>query len=97
MRSLAIDYTFDPNVLSPDYQNQYEFGSAFMVAPFESSKEYGRIYFPEGTWYDLYTDSLQAGKQAKVVPLNLNKLPVYVKGGSIIPMQSLVQFCLLRG
>jgi len=96
MRSLAIDYTFDPNVLSPDYQNQYEFGSAFMVAPCESSKEYGRIYFPEGAWYDLYTDSLQAGKQAKVVSLNLNKLPVYVKGGSIIPMQSLVQSTAIK-
>lgn len=96
MRSLAIGYTFDPNALSVDYQNQYEFGSAFMVAPFESSKEYGKIYFPEGTWYDLYTDSLQAGKQAKVVPLNLNKLPVYVKGGSIVPMQSLVQSTAIK-
>lgn len=91
MRSLAMDYTFDPNVLSPEFQNQYQFGRAFMVAPFESSKEYGKIYFPEGTWYDLYNDSVQAGQQAKVVPLSLNKLPVYVKGGSIIPMQSLVQ------
>ena len=91
MRSLAINYTFDPKILLPDYQNQYEFGSAFMVAPFESDKDYGKIYFPEGTWYDLYNGSVENGKQAKVVPLNISKLPVYVKGGSIIPMQSLVQ------
>lgn len=91
MRSLAINYTFDPKILLPDYQNQYEFGSAFMVAPFESNKDYGKIYFPEGTWYDMYTDSVQTGRQAKVVPLNINKLQVYIKGASIIPMQSLVQ------
>jgi alpha-glucosidase len=91
MRSLAINYTFDPKVLYPDYQNQYEFGDAFMVAPFESGKDYGKIYFPEGTWYDLYTDSVQSGMQNKVIQLNINKLPVYVKGSSIIPMQSLVQ------
>jgi len=91
MRSLAINYTFDPKILLPDYQNQYEFGNAFMVAPFESDKDYGKIYFPEGTWYDLYNGSVENGKQAKVVPLNISKLPVYVKGGSIIPMQSLVQ------
>jgi len=91
MRSLAINYTFDPKVLYADYQNQYEFGDAFMVAPFESEKDYGKIYFPEGIWYDLYTDSVQAGKQNKVIPLNISKLPVYVKGSSIIPMQSLVQ------
>jgi len=88
---LAINYTFDPKILYPDYQNQYEFGDAFMVAPFESGKDYGKIYFPEGTWYDLYTDSVQSGMENKVIQLNINKLPVYVKGSSIIPMQSLVQ------
>ena len=62
-----------------------------MVAPFESTKDYGKIYFPEGTWYDLYNGSQEAGKTEKIVPLSLNKLPVYVKGGSIIPMQSLIQ------
>ena len=41
MRSLAINYTFDPKVISTEYQNQYQFGSAFMVAPFESGKDYG--------------------------------------------------------
>ncbi len=91
MRSLAIDYTFDPKVLWADYQNQYEFGNGIMIAPFESTKDYGKIYFPEGTWYDLYNGSQENGKQEKIVPLSLNKLPVYVKGGSIIPMQSLVQ------
>jgi alpha-glucosidase len=91
MRSLVINYTHDPKVLLPDYQNQYEFGSAFMVAPFESGKDYGKIYFPEGVWYDLYTGALETGKQSKVISLDISKLPVYVKGGSIIPMQSLVQ------
>ena len=91
MRSLAINYTFDPKILLPDYQNQYEFGGAFMVAPFESEKDYGKIYFPEGTWYDMYTGEVETGKQAKIIQLNINKLQIYVKGGSIIPMQSLVQ------
>jgi alpha-glucosidase len=91
MRSLVINYTHDPKVLLPDYQNQYEFGNAFMVAPFESGKDYGKIYFPEGVWYDLYTGALETGKQSKVISLDISKLHVYVKGGSIIPMQSLVQ------
>ena len=91
MRSLAINYTFDPNVLNTTYQNQYEFGNAFMVAPFESTKDFGKVYFPKGEWYDLYNDSKLNGKQEKIVPLSVNKLAVYVKGGSIIPMQSLVQ------
>lgn len=91
MRSLAINYTFDAKVLDAAYQNQYEFGDAFMVAPFESTKEYGKIYFPAGSWYDLYNGSVEKGGQEKIVPLKFSKLPVYVKGGSIIPMQSLIQ------
>jgi alpha-glucosidase len=91
MRSLAIDYTFDPKVLDAAYQNQFEFGDAFMVAPFESTKDYGKIYFPQGTWYELYTGAKEVGGSTKTVDLNINKLPVYVKGGSIIPMQSLTQ------
>jgi alpha-glucosidase len=96
MRSLAINYTFDPKILLPDYQNQYEFGDAFMVAPFESEKDFGKVYFPEGTWYDLYTGEVESGKQARIVQLNINKLQVYVKGGSIIPMQSLVQSTAIK-
>ena len=91
MRSLVIDNTFDENVLKVDFQNQYKFGEAFLVAPFESGKEYGKVYFPEGNWYNLYNDNVETGGTAKLEPLSIDKLPVYVKGGSIIPMQSLTQ------
>lgn len=91
MRSLAINYTFDPKVMSTEFQNQYEFGKALMIAPFESGKDYGKVYFPQGTWYDLYSGSKEIGQQEKVIPLSIDRLPVFVKGGSIIPMQSLVQ------
>ncbi|RYF51603.1 MAG: glycoside hydrolase family 31 protein, partial [Cytophagaceae bacterium] len=91
MRSLAIDYSFNNKIYQPAYQNQYLFGKAFLVSPFESTKEFGKIYLPEGTWYDLYTDEKVKGDQELVKPLSVSRLPVYVKGGSIIPMQSLVQ------
>jgi alpha-glucosidase len=91
MRSLAIDYTHDANIYDPRYQNQFLFGKGILVAPFESTKEFGEIYFPEGKWYSLYTDELQAGSQKKIFQLSMQQLPVFVKGGSIIPMQTLVQ------
>lgn len=91
MRTLAIDYTFDPKVYDWQFQNQYFFGPALMVTPFESGKEFGKVYLPKGKWYDLYNDATTAGGQEVIVPLSLNKLPLYVKGGSIIPMHSLIQ------
>ncbi|MBB6500302.1 TIM-barrel domain-containing protein [Pedobacter cryoconitis] len=91
MRTLAIDYTFDAKVFDTSFQNQYLFGKAFMVLPFESTKEFGNAYFPKGLWYDLYTDEVQQGETEKILRLSKNKLPVYVKESSIVPMQSLVQ------
>jgi alpha-glucosidase len=91
MRSLALDYTFDQNIYDEQFQNQYLFGGAFLVAPFDGTAGFGKVYFPQGKWYDLYTDEVQAGKQPKVIELSAHKLPVYVKESSIVPMQSLVQ------
>lgn len=91
VRSLAIDNTFDAKVYDTQFQNQFLFGQAFLVAPFESTKDFGNIYFPKGKWYNLYTGAVEQGNTEKIVRLSLQKLPVYVKESSIVPMQSLVQ------
>jgi alpha-glucosidase len=91
VRSLAINYTFDEKVYNTAYQNQYEFGNAFMIAPFTGTDTYGAIYFPEGNWYNLYNDELTTGKQEKLSRVSTQKLPVFVNESSIIPMQSLIQ------
>ncbi|RKD20151.1 glycoside hydrolase family 31 [Pelobium manganitolerans] len=90
-RSLAIDNTFDDKIYDTQFQNQFLFGDAFLVAPFESTKGFGNIYFPKGNWYNLYTGEKQAGNSEKIVRLSLQKMPVYVKESSIVPMQSLIQ------
>lgn len=91
MRTLALQNTFDAPVYDTRFQNQYQFGDAYMIAPFESNKEFGSIYFPQGKWYNLYTDAVTTGGQDIVTSLNIKTLPVYVKESSIVPMQSPVQ------
>lgn len=91
VRSLALENTHEPRVYDGKFQNQFMFGQAFLVAPFESTKEYGAVFFPKGNWYNLYNDEPQAGESEKIFRLSLQQLPVFVKGGSIVPMQSLVQ------
>jgi alpha-glucosidase len=92
MRSLAINYTFDANIYQEQFQNQYLFGNAFLVAPFNGTDKFGTVYFPAGQWYDLYTGKVQQGNRQEIIELTTQKLPVYVKESSIIPMQSLVQY-----
>lgn len=91
VRSLAIDYTFEPKVYDTQFQNQFLFGNAFLVAPFESYKNYGNVFFPKGKWYNLYTGETIEGNTEKVIALSMQKLPVFVKESSIVPMQSLIQ------
>ncbi len=90
-RSLAIENAFDNNIYNWAFQNQFLFGQSIMVAPVESGKDFMKVYFPKGNWYNLYHDEMQEGAREKTIELSFSKLPVYVKESSIIPMQSLVQ------
>lgn len=91
-RSLAIDYTNQNEIYDERFQNQYLFGGSIMVAPFKSTDTNGKIYLPNGDdWYDFYDDKKLDGGQAIDTKISLDKLPLYIKAGSIIPMQSLVE------
>ncbi|GAA4332105.1 glycoside hydrolase family 31 protein [Mucilaginibacter gynuensis] len=96
-RTLAIHHTNDENVFNLKYQNQFMFGDALLVAPVESTKLLADVYLPEGNWYRLTTGEQYEGAQAVVVPAPLTDLPVFVKGGSIIPMQSVIQSTSEKG
>ncbi len=90
-RSLAIDYSNDNNIYEGDYQQQYMFGSSILVAPCKSTEMLTKVYLPQGEWYDLFDDKLYTGNQKIAAESGLYKLPLYVKAGSIIPMQKLVE------
>lgn len=91
MRSLSIDYTNDPSVFDSKFQQQYLFGPSLMVAPVKGNDELAKVYLPEGQWFDLFTDKMYSGKQPVFTEAPLEKLPLFVKAGSIVPMQKLVE------
>ena len=89
-RSLAIAYHQEEEVFDQAHQNQFTFGPFIMVAPVESTKEYCPVYLPKGEWYDFHSGEFLSGGSQKVMPSPLEKLPILVKGGAIIPMQNSV-------
>jgi alpha-glucosidase len=96
-RTLAINYTQEDSIYSEHFQNQFMFGDAIMVAPVESTKLTEDIYLPKGEWYRLSTgEKFKGGKIIKAVA-PLTDLPVFIKGGAIIPMQNLVQSTKEKG
>lgn len=90
-RTLAIDYTWDENVYDERFQNQFLFGDAILVAPVISAEYTADVYLPDGEWYRFRNDEYFEGGQIVNVPAPLDDLPVFIKGGAIIPMQSLIQ------
>ncbi len=86
-RSLAINYPYDELIYDHRYENQYLFGDNILVAPVPSKVNLAKVYFPEGEWYDLFSDTHYSGQQEVIVECPVERLPVFVKASGIIPMQ----------
>jgi alpha-glucosidase len=90
-RTLAIQYPFDKNIYDHIYQNQFMFGDSMLVAPVISTERTAKVYLPSGEWYRLSSDKKIIGGKAVKAEAPLTDLPVFVKAGAIIPMQSVIQ------
>jgi alpha-D-xyloside xylohydrolase len=86
-----MDFPNDPNVA--DIGTQYMFGPAFLVAPVtEQGQTEKNVYLPAGTdWYNFWTDEKLAGGQWVKVAAPIDRIPVFVKAGSIVPFGTDIQ------
>ncbi|KAB8058714.1 glycoside hydrolase family 31 protein, partial [Janthinobacterium violaceinigrum] len=94
VRGLMWDYPQDPAAYTEAYKYQFLLGRDVLVAPVYRSQAVSGgwrkgIHLPQGTWYD-YWDGRQATADAKGRDLDLqvtlDKLPVFVRAGAILPM-----------
>lgn len=93
-RSLVLEHPHEALIYDARYQNQFMFGPSILVAPGESTKDLYKVFLPEGDWYDLYSDRPLKGPRELIAEASVDHLPLFVKGGSIIPVQSVVQHLL---
>ncbi|AYB35070.1 TIM-barrel domain-containing protein [Chryseolinea soli] len=92
MRALVMDFPDDKKVLN--LGNQFLFGPSFLVAPVTDYKaRTWPVYLPANTgWYDLYTGKHFDGGQTVQADAPLERIPVFVKAGSIIPVGPELQY-----
>ncbi len=86
IRPLCLEYPDDPVVL--DIDDEYLFGSDILVAPvFDDSMaaQKRRIYLPEGTWYDFFTDEKIEGPVFIEREVSIKDMPVFVREGAVVP------------
>ena len=104
MRVLAFDFSSDKEVYN--ISDQFMFGPAFLVNPVTEPMYYGpnscplegvdknrTVYLPKGCdWYDFWTGQRIEGGQRVSAPAPLDIMPLFVKGGSIVPMGPDIQY-----
>jgi alpha-glucosidase (family GH31 glycosyl hydrolase) len=91
MRALVLHYQDDMNV--HEITDQYLLGENIMVCPVTTKGALTRtVYLPEGNWYDYWTGKIYSGKQYIHVLTPLDIIPLFVKAGSVIPQQEVVNY-----
>ena len=98
MRLLAFDFASDEKACG--CKDQYLFGKNLMVCPVTEPMYYGvdsvpltgrpktrTVYLPSGTdWYDFHTGRRYAGGQSIEADAPIDRIPLYVRAGSILPV-----------
>jgi alpha-D-xyloside xylohydrolase len=92
MKPLVMDFRSDTNVYNKNMQ--FKFGASFLVAPVVSPKTNTLpVYLPKSThWFDFYSGKTYQGGQTIIADAPLNKIPLFVKAGSIVPIGKSMQY-----
>jgi alpha-D-xyloside xylohydrolase len=88
-RPLVMDYPDDEKVRNMD--NQYMVGSNIMAAPLYEEGDKRKVYFPNGEWYNFYTNEKYEGGKEYEIKTEFSQLPIYIQSGSILPLAKPVQ------
>ena len=85
VRPLVYEYPADKHVRN--ISDEYMLGSFVLVAPvIAPGKEAREVYLPDGDWYDYYTGEKYSGGRYILADAPLDKVPVFIKAGAIIPV-----------
>jgi alpha-D-xyloside xylohydrolase len=92
MRALVMDFPNDKAVFN--IGDEYMFGPNILVAPVTEYKaRMWQVYLPASTgWYDFYTGKFYEGGQTVTVDAPLERIPLFVKEGSILPLGPDLQY-----
>ena len=85
LRALIFHHPHDRQCWHID--DEYYFGSEFLVCPVMNSEGRRDIYLPEGLWANFFTGQrLEGGRWYYDVEVPLEEMPVFVRPGSLIKL-----------
>ena len=91
----ATDVSSDANpyavAVKKEIKDQYMMGESILVAPLFKWSVTREVVLPLGNWYDFYTGDYVGNGEIIHVEAGLDKIPLFVKDGGIIPMMSAIR------
>jgi alpha-glucosidase (family GH31 glycosyl hydrolase) len=90
MRPLVLNYPDDPRVW--EVASEYLWGDDILVAPVtRGGATHWPVYLPAGVWHDFWTNEIFHGPVDINVPAPLDRLPLFVRAGAILPLGPVAQ------
>lgn len=88
LNQVAFDGTDNPYALAvkKEVKDQFMVGQSLLVAPLFAGEKERQVILPAGKWFDFYTGEYAGEGEVIIAKPGLDKIPVYVKDGGIIPM-----------
>lgn len=84
VRPLLLNFQDDANTV--DIDDEFMVGDGLLAAPILAPAQTARrVYLPRGAWYDFWSGRRIEGGQTIVVDAPLEKVPLFVRGGTILP------------
>ncbi len=90
MRPLVLNYPDDPKTWTLDHE--YLWGDDLLVAPVtREGATAWPVYLPQGEWFDFWTGERHLGPGGVTLTAPLERLPLLVRAGAILPLGPVVQ------
>ena len=91
VRPMEWVYPLDSNAQALD--DQFLCGDALLVAPVCEPEALSRpVYLPAGSWFDYWTGERHAGPVTLEVAAPLERIPVFVRAGTVLPTWPVMQY-----
>jgi alpha-D-xyloside xylohydrolase len=91
MRPLVMDFRED--IRAQNIGDQFLFGPAILVNPVtEPGATTRHLYLPNAKWYDFWTGATVQGGRALDAPSPIDRTPLFVRAGSILPLGPDIQY-----
>lgn len=101
----ALGLAFPNDRTARTISREYMYGHELLVCPVTHPMYYHAnseeitapdrwidVYLPEGGWYDFYTEEYYEGGQFIRVPCTMDRIPLFVRTGAIVPISPVMQY-----